>query len=71
MKIIAQGAALKRLPARSQLIFNNRFTGELVQSGESVVEEPLRSEVCATSGISTMLGSAAGSDCEAPLTSLT
>lgn len=39
MSIIAQRAALKKLPARSQFIFNKRFTGELVQSGESVVEE--------------------------------
>ncbi len=39
MKIIAQGAALKKLPARSQFMFNKSFTGELVQSGESVVEE--------------------------------
>ncbi len=39
MKIIAQGAALKNVPARSQLMFNKRFTGERVQSGESVVEE--------------------------------
>ncbi len=39
MKIIAQGAALKKLPARSQLMFNKSFTGEMVQSDESVVEE--------------------------------
>lgn len=30
----------KKLPARSQFILNKRFTGELVQSRETVVEEP-------------------------------